>query len=204
MLTSLPMPKFLKLFMLAAMPILAFSVEINFDALNQQRQEKLYYDVTLLPDSVKTLIAADIPIGALANAYDIEKNEIKRFNIIIILDKKIKNNAYKDNDRVEAIEVLKKAIKAGNPWIRTEAIFALGNAKCADAQAIMTGCLDDPSATVTFHAFMAIQGTFGAVPNLTESQVLRMKIFIDADNRADGKNTLADKELADYRRSDYL
>jgi len=204
MFTNLPTSKLLKLFMLAALPILAFSAEINFDALNQQRQERLYYDVNQLKDSVQSLIAADIPIGVMAHAYDIENDEIKRFNIIIILDKKIKNNEYKENDRVEAIEILKKAIKAGNPWIRTEAIYALGNAKCADAQEIMNACLDDPSATVTFHAVIAIQNTFGIVPELTESQKLRMKTFMDAESREDGKNKLADKELAEYRRSDYL
>lgn len=169
-----------------------------FKPLDRDHQEKLYYNTAALPKAVVALVERNLPIDVLVGEYAQSKDEINRFNLIVILDKKLIAGQYQGEDRAKAIALLKTALKDGNPWSKTEAVYALGNAKAVEARIDMIKALSDSSVTVTHHAFVAIAQTFGAVPPATPAQQARLDAFAKADD-----NQLADRELAEYRRNDF-
>jgi hypothetical protein len=170
-----------------------------FKDLDTSRQERLYYTMDQLPESVNKLTEKDIAISAFVKGYNNSIDEIKRFNLILILDKKLCAGQYKGDDKTMAIEFLRQKLKSGNPWIKTEAVYALGNIRADNAKEDILGCLDDKSITASYHAYVAYRLTFNEEPALTDEQMERIMRFDNIGNNIDEINKLADKELSEFR-----
>jgi hypothetical protein len=170
-----------------------------FDALLRERQEQLYYTVETLPATVRALIDDAPAVQEAIDSYAAAKDEYVKFNLVLILDKQVRSGRVKDADKALALTFFASCLEHGNPWIKTEAVYALGNAQAQGALPAIRRCFDDDSATVVFHAALSYIEVTKQRPDLTREQQGRF----DAAARAaeagnDGLNRLADQELARY------
>ncbi|HYE06334.1 MAG TPA: HEAT repeat domain-containing protein [Planctomycetota bacterium] len=191
------MGKHLALAAIAAFLCLSADAQTALEGLKDDHQKKLYYKTEELPACVTALIADDVAVDELVRYHDAAKNEILKFNIILVLDKKVRNKTIGQADIDTCLALFTKCLTEGNPWIKTEAVFALGNANGKEALPQIVRCLDDPSATVVYHAVMAHVMITKNLPRMTEAQ---QRKFIKAQEAVvnDRRNELADAELADY------
>lgn len=174
---------------------LGFAVGASLDDLERERQEELYY--VELPATVTSLVASPIPLADYIARYRETDDEILRFNLVVILDKRLRTGAIVGEERTQAIAFLAECLREGNPWIRTEAVYALGNAQGAAADAAIRACLDDVSQTVVYHAVIALIQIHGEQPDLSPEQ----EATLAAVHRAQAEGThneLAMRELRTY------
>ncbi len=116
--------------------------------LHTSRNTVLYYDGARFPENVKELILAPGNIASLIGAYRKDKRDpLYRFNLIMILNKKIDYGI--DEGYTKAIETtLLKAIHDPDPWVRTEAVWGLGNIGHTGDLPALIPLLDDPDEDV--------------------------------------------------------
>lgn len=167
--------------------------------LAKERQVKLYYSEATLPKTVKELIDDARPVADYAAAYAATRDEITKFNLVIIIDKKLRRPKVAEADRKAGLALLVTATKEGNPWVQTEAVFALGNAKGKEANAEILHLLKSESDLAFFHAVLAYAQANQVIPELDEDQrdrFLRMQAFMDLG--PERQNQLADIEMERY------
>lgn len=164
------------------------------------RQEKLYYDQEHLPDVVAKLIAGSESVREYQDAYRGTDDEIAKFNLVLIMDKKLLRGIWTGADKDATLDFLRKCVRNANPWIKTEAVYALGNSGDRTALADVRKCLDDVSLTAVFHAVVAYRQLSGELPELSAAQLKKIAAFNRLIGDAEARNALADKELADYAK----
>lgn len=169
-----------------------------FDALDRERQERLYYKLDALPPTVQQLIRDPVDVAQFVSSYAKAKDETKKFNLVLILDKKLRAGAIPDADKPAAISFFRSCLAHGNPWIVTEAAFALGNAKAEDALPDITACFKNTSVTAVFHAVLAYQMITGELPVLDEHLQGMIRRFPALKEDGGARNQLADEEMRDY------
>jgi hypothetical protein len=169
-----------------------------FDVLQTQREEQLYYHDDLLPAAVRNLIAGPLSVPAATTYFAQSQDDVLRFNLVLILGQKVRDGGLDPQERKAAVDFLAGCLKDGNPWIKTEAVFALGNAHAQGALPEIRRCLDDPNPTVVYHAALAIRAITGALPPFTSDQLARARL-VDGLNSHD-RNALADDELKRWQQ----
>jgi hypothetical protein len=172
-----------------------------FADLAQGGQERLYYDSDALPEAVQSLIAAPISVAQVKQAYDGTTDELRHFNLVLILGKKLAKGLYAGDELAQGEAFLRSTLTEANPWVKTEALYALGEMKAQDSEAVITACFNDRSKTVTYHAVVAYFVIYERMPELTPQQGERVAFVVNECNGLDEKNTLADQELNEYIRS---
>jgi hypothetical protein len=180
----------------------AASATSPFDALTTDRQEQLYYHDENLPDAVKKLIGTPVVVADAIAYFRRSKDDLVKFNIMIILEQQIHNLTLPGPDCDTANAFFATCLTNGNPWIETEAVFALGNAGSPKYLPQITRCLDSPYPTVVYHAIGAIHAITGNLPPLTRDQVAKFREvppFPLGDFRA--INAFSDTELKTYQAS---
>jgi hypothetical protein len=168
-----------------------------FKSLERQRQEKLYYDEETLPATVKRLIESDLAVADFNKAYRDSKDEVIRFNLVLIVDKRVRHNKWNAQERDAAMKFFQDALNSDNPWIITEAVYSLGNAQVAAALPAVKKCLDSKSGLAVFHATIAYIAITGERPQLTQEQVAKIMVVQKAFEGS-RQNDLADQEIAEY------
>lgn len=143
--------------------------------LARERQERLYYDRDTLPQVVQELIAAPVSVADFRAFYENTRDEKIRFNILLIVDKKIREEKLMDGDGEAAVALLRDVMRDGNPWIQTEGVYALGNAGGADNVKAIASVLESRSDLALFHALIAYNQVTGQVPELDEAKLQRIK-----------------------------
>ena len=174
-----------------------------FDVLDKERQTQLYYEVEELPQAVKALIEAKLSVAQIATAYAKTDDQIKKFNLVLILDKKAVSGQLNQAEMAAANAFFRDCLGHANPWIKTEAVFALGNADGAVALPAIERCLKDRSLTVVYHAAIAIQMISGRDPKLTDEQADKVRKVAALPGIAE-KNALAELELKEYIKTEIL
>ena len=174
-----------------------------FKELDASRQESLYYTADKLPDAVKNLIKKEMVIDQLFAEYQKTGDEKKKFNLIIILEGKLDAGQYQNEEKAKAVDFLRGALKSGNPWLKAEAVYALGNLQVEGAKEDIQGCLSNTSLIVSYNAYVAYKQIFKEEPALTAEQKEKFNVFTKAlaQNDLDIINQLADKELAEFLAS---
>ncbi|MFO1519206.1 MAG: HEAT repeat domain-containing protein [bacterium] len=129
--------------------------------LHTSRNITLYYEEAHFPENVKELILLPGNIDALIGAYQKDKKDnLYRFNIIMILNKKIEYRI--DEGRSKAIEKeLLKAIHDPDPWVRTEAVWGLGNIGNTGDLSALIPLLDDPDDNVLNETVLSLSKLSG-------------------------------------------
>ncbi|MBA3937126.1 MAG: HEAT repeat domain-containing protein [Planctomycetes bacterium] len=163
-----------------------------------QRQEKLYYTLDALPPAVSQLIAGNQPAREYQDAYRATDDEITKFNLVLIMDKKLHQGIWTGADHDAALAFLRSCVRNANPWIKTEAVFALGNSGDPTALPDVRTCMDDASLTAVYHAVLAWRQLSGDMPELNAAQQRKVQAFSRLSGDMEAQNALADKELADF------
>jgi hypothetical protein len=168
-----------------------------FDVLQTQREEHLYYADDALPAAVKALIKDPATVADAVAYYRQAKDDLVRFNILIILDKRMTTpGLLADADRAPAIAHFAAALKDPNPWLRTEAVSALGDAGDRANLQKIARCLNDPCPTVVHFANGGILSITGKRAPLTPAQANQdLKATMAELKGWDAMNALADAEL---------
>jgi hypothetical protein len=171
-----------------------------FDVLVTKRQEQLYYTVPTLPADVQALIQGPIVVSDAIAYYKRTNDEVIKFNLVLILDKKVRAHQLSDKDTALACDFFAICLGHANPWIVTEAVFALGNAQGKEALPAIQSCFTSPYATVVFHAVVASKMITGAMPNLSQVEMDQVKTVyaLTRTGNHDALNELASKELQAY------
>jgi len=176
-----------------------------FDVLITQRQEQLYYNIPTLPADVLALIQAPFAASDAIAYYKKTNDELIKFNLVLILDQKVIAHQFTIPDNALVCAFFTDCLGHANPWIVTEAVFALGNARLKNALPAIQGCLASPYATVVYHAVEASTRITGMTPDLTPDEVRKVdsvnSLMLTVGN--DGLNALSDKELHSYEATPY-
>jgi hypothetical protein len=173
--------------------------EVSLADLATERQEHLYYEADQLPATVQALIEQPLGVAAMIEHYRRVGGEKDKFNLILIMGGKTELGLIAGGDRELAVGFFETCLADPNPWVRTEAVYAIGNAQGDSALATVRRHLEDPSDLVTFHAILSLLQIQGDLPALDERQaeVLRR---VGSGLEAGRGNELADAELDAYLR----
>lgn len=178
---------------LAALPA------VELADLKTERQEKLYYQRADLPRVVQELIEKPLAVRELRACFDATADEKIRFNLLLIIDKKIREGKLIDGERDQAVAMLVDVVRDGNPWIQTEGVYAIGNADGAAGNAAIITLLDAKSDLAFFHAVFAYQQINGKLPELTAEQRQRLvRVNQVMSGPKEEIDTLAERELAAF------
>jgi hypothetical protein len=178
---------------LAALPA------VELADLKTERQEKLYYQRANLPKVVQELIEKPLAVRELRACFDATADEKIRFNLLLIIDKKIREGKLIDGERDQAVAMLVDVVRDGNPWIQTEGVYAIGNAEGAAGNAAIITLLDSKSDLAFFHAVFAYQQINGKLPDLTAEQRQRLvRVNQVMQGPKEEIDALAERELATF------
>lgn len=178
----------------AAQPTAPPAPSSPLDILRTQRQTRLYYDTTTLPPAVLALSTRpDLTVGDCQQALQHAVDPLVRFNVVLLLGLRLENHQWAGLEVGKAETALEGVLHDPDPWIRTEAAYALGLAKDAQAVPALTQLLQDPAPTVLLHAALALQQINGAFPRLTPAQMTIVQTTLQAMNNGT-INEIADQE----------
>ena len=188
--------RYVPLFCLVACTMLA-GVELS--DLKTERQEQLYYSRESLPKVVQDLIELPLSVPDMFAFYKASTDEKIRFNLVLIIDKKIRENKLIEGERDQAIAMLVQVVRDGNPWIQTEGVFAIGNAQGAVGNQAIINLFDTKSDLAFFHAVIAYNQINEKVPDLTAEQKQRLvRVSQVMSGPKEERDKLAEQELAAF------
>jgi hypothetical protein len=164
--------------------------------LDAERQERLYYNDATLSPAVVALERSRVRVAELAERFDGSTDHHVRFSVIVALGHRMAAGAVDEAERPAAIALLVRCLHGGSPWVRTEAVYALGQASAVEAERAIVRCLDDSSCTAVFHAWIAYRQIAGRDLPLTRRQRDQIERF----QQHASDNAFADQELADWAR----
>lgn len=147
---------------------------VSLEDLHDERQEELYYDWETLPATVRELVAADIRIADMVAFFEETYSEKARFNVVLIVGKKL--GRLPPQEIAEARAFLVDCLEHPNPWVRTEAVFAVvGPGAGSGLAAAIAGLFDDPSDLAFYHAVESYMRLTGERPELDDGQADRLR-----------------------------
>lgn len=105
--------------------------------LHKWRNESLYYDPSNFPSNLKEIERREGGVAELAAAYRADQDDpVFRFNIILLLNRKLKTQTLTAADKDAIANCLVDSLKDTSSWVRTEGVWGLrfvGNGRHLDA-----------------------------------------------------------------------
>ena len=129
------------------------------ETLRHERIEQLYYKS--YPQNVKELMVRPDIVPELIVAIDRGGDDLYRFNLIIVLNHR---SALGDSERVAIVQSLEQALKDPFSWVRTEAVWGVGELGSIESISRVIPLLDDPDPNVVNETVLTLAKFIG-MPN---------------------------------------
>lgn len=128
------------------------------DSLRVQRNMSLYYNYSDMPGNVIALMQHQDNLGELIAALKRHDDDaLVRFNLTLILNKKLTNGSVNKADHSAINATLVKQLDDESAWVRTEAVWGLRFAPDVKYEAAVEALVDDTDQNVSMEARDTLQ-----------------------------------------------